>query len=182
VEDVWRVAASVGEWSGVVVWTIAMLVACFATLLSLPGGWVALGLAILYDALHGFGVIGWPRLVIFAALLGVGELIEALLGSVYVAKKGASRWGVVGAFVGGIVGAILGTPVFPIAGTIAGGFLGAFAGAVLGEYLRDRRLEPSLRIGVHATIGKLLAVTAKGALAAAGAVVVGVSVWRDLAR
>jgi uncharacterized protein YqgC (DUF456 family) len=72
--------------------------------------------------------------------------------------------------------------VFPIAGTIAGGFLGAFAGAVLGEYLRDRRLEPSLRIGVHATIGKLLAVTVKGALAAAGAVVVGVSVWRDLAR
>lgn len=180
-EEFVRVLGSVGEWSGAAAWTLLVLLACFAILVSLPGGWVALGLAVVYDAIHGFHVIGWPRLGVFALLLGIGEAVEALLGSVYVAKQGASRWGVIGAFAGGLAGAVLGTPVVPIVGTIAGGFLGAFGGAVLGEYLRDRRLAPSLRIGVHATIGKLLAVAVKGALAAAGAVVVAIPVWRSVA-
>ena len=56
-------------------------------------------------------------------------------------------------------------------GTVTGA-VGAFAGAVAGEWWRDRRLEPSLRIGFHATVGKLLAALVKGLLAATGAIVV----------
>lgn len=167
-----QAAASVGQWTGFVAWALLVLLACTTILITLPGGWIALGLAVLYDLFHGFSAIGWKSLLIFAVLLTVAELIEAGLGTVYVARKGATRYGLVGGFVGGIVGAAAGTGVVPVLGTLLGSFAGAFGGAVLGEYLRDQRMEPSVRIGIHATIGRLLSVTAKYALALAGAVVV----------
>ena len=83
-----QAAASVGQWTGFVVWVLLMLVACTTILITLPGGWIALGLAVLYDLFYGFSAIGWNNLLIFTALLVVAELIEAGLGSVYVAKKG----------------------------------------------------------------------------------------------
>jgi uncharacterized protein YqgC (DUF456 family) len=174
-------AGTVGLWAGAVFFTALLAAGCFAVLLALPGGWVALGLAVLYDALHGFHAIGWGNLIVFAVLLGVGEGVEALLGSVYVAKRGATRWGVIGCFLGGVLGAALGTPVVPVAGTLVGGFVGAFAGAVGGEWLRDRQLEPSLQVGLHATVGRFVAVSVKGMLATAGAAVVAVAAFRHLA-
>jgi uncharacterized protein YqgC (DUF456 family) len=163
-------AGNLGYWTGVSLWVLLLLVANFVILISLPGGWIALGLAVVFDAVTGFSAIGWITLAIFAGLLVVGEVIESLLGMVYVAKKGATRWGIVGGFVGGIVGAILGSGALPVVGTLVGGLAGAFGGAVLGEYLRDQQLEPSLRIGVHATVGKLLATTVKFGLSVAGTV------------
>lgn len=162
--------AEVGLWSGYGLWVFLMVVGCFAVLLSLPGGWIAFALAVLYDLLHGFEAIGLWRLGIFAALLGLGELVESLLGLVYVAKKGATRYGVIGGFVGGIAGAVLGSGVVPVFGTLFGSFLGAFAGAVAGEYWRDRQIEGSVRIGMHATVGRVLAQAVKFALALTGAV------------
>jgi hypothetical protein len=50
---------------------------------------------------------------------------------------------------------------------VIGGFVGAYVGAVLGEYLRERSIEPSLRIGLHAFVGKTLASLFKVALAVA---------------
>jgi uncharacterized protein YqgC (DUF456 family) len=172
VESFGQVAASFGQWTGFVVWVLLLLVACTTILITLPGGWIALGLAVVYDLFYGFSAIGWQNLLIFAVLLGIAELIEAGLGTVYVAKKGATRQGLIGGFVGGMVGAAAGTGVVPVVGTILGSFAGAFGGAVLGEYYRNQQMEPSLRIGMHATIGRLLSVTAKYALALAGAVVV----------
>lgn len=162
----------IGQWTAYVVWILLLLVGCSTILVALPGGWIALGLAVLYDLFYGFGAIGWKNLIVFAILLGVGEAIEAALGTVYVAKRGATRYGMIGGFVGGMVGAVAGSGVVPIVGTILGSFAGAFGGAVLGEYMREQQLEPSLRIGVHATVGRLLSITVKYALALAGAVVV----------
>ena len=172
---------SVGAWSGTVLWAVAMGASCLAILLALPGGWVALGLAVLYDALTGFQAVGWPTLLVFTVLLGIGEAAEAFLGSVYVAAKGATRWGVIGAFVGGIGGAVLGSLVLPLLGTFLGGFAGAFVGAVGGEYFRDRNLEPSLRVGFHATVGRFVAVTVKGMLATAGAYLAAAEAVKSLA-
>jgi uncharacterized protein len=173
-------AAAVGVWAGVVAWTLALAAACLVVLLSLPGGWIALGLAVLWDAFHAFHAIGWVRLAIFAGLLLVGEAVEAALGSLYVARMGATRWGIVGTFLGGIAGAAVGSAMLPLVGTFAGAFVGAFAGAVGGEYLRDRRLEPSLRVGFHATVGRFLALFAKGLLAAGGAALAAWPVWAAL--
>jgi hypothetical protein len=166
------VAGSIGYWIGVSLWILLLLTANFVILVSLPGGWIALGLAVAFDAITGFTAVGWITLAIFAGLLVVGEVMESLLGLVYVAKKGATRWGMTGGFVGGLFGAIAGSGAVPVAGTLIGGLLGAFGGAVGGEYLRDQQLEPSLRIGVHATVGKLLATTVKFGLSVAGTVLV----------
>ena len=73
-----------------------------------------------------------------------------LVLALYFVFAGHNRPG--GGFVGGLVGAILGSGAVPVLGTLLGGLVGAFGGAVLGEYLRDQQLEPSLRIGVHATV------------------------------
>ncbi len=173
-------ARTVGLWSGTILWVALLLLSCFAILISLPGGWIALALAVLFDLLHGFGSIGWQRLLLFAALLTVGEIIEAFLGSLYVAKKGATRYAVAGTFVGGILGGVAGTSVAPVVGTLIGGFLGAFLGAAAGEMFRERRVEPSLRIGFHATVGRLLAVLVKYALAATGIVIVVIAAIRSL--
>jgi uncharacterized protein YqgC (DUF456 family) len=165
-------AASALAWTGWSLWCLLSCAACFSIFLSLPGGWIALGLAVLYDLIHGFHAIGWKGLGLFAGLLVVSEIIEAGLGTLYVAKKGATRYGMIGAFVGGIVGAVFGSSVMPLVGTILGGIAGAFAGAVGGEYWREKKLEPSLRIGMHATVGKVLSMSAKFALALAGGALV----------
>ena len=86
------------------------------------------------------------------------------------AKKGATRWGVIGAFAGGLLGAALGNGIVPVVGAVLGSFVGAFAGAVGGEYLARERLEPSLRVGGHAFLGRLLAILVKHLL---GLVMVG---------
>ena len=171
-ESVASFFAELGYWTGVGVWILFLLAANFAILVSLPGGWIALGLALLFDLIAGFEAIGWVWLAVFAGLLAIGEVVESLLGIVYVAKQGATRHGVVGAFLGGILGAILGSGALPVVGTLVGGLAGAFGGAVLGEYLRDQQLEPSVRIGMHATIGKLLATSVKFGLSVAGTVLV----------
>lgn len=171
-ETIGASAASAGVWTGYVVWIVLLMVSCFAILISLPGGWIALGLAVLYDLFFGFTAIGWTWLAIFTGLLVIGEIIESLLGLVYVARKGATRYGIIGGFVGGLAGAVLGSGAMPVVGTLVGGAAGAFAGAVGGEYLRERRLEPSLRIGWHATVGRLLATTVKFGLSVAGSVLV----------
>ena len=65
---------------------------------------------------------------------------------------------------GGLVGGAAGNGAVPVVGALLGSFIGAFAGAVIGEYLRERNLEPSMRIGWHAFAGKMLAIVVKHAL------------------
>jgi uncharacterized protein YqgC (DUF456 family) len=181
-EGLLEASRDVAHWGGTILWALAVVVSGLTILVSLPGGWVALALVVGWDALHGFEAVGWPRLVLFAALLGLGELVEALLGTLYVAKKGATRWGVVGTFVGGIAGAIVGSGIVPVVGTLIGTFAGAYAGAVAGELIAAKKLEPSLQVGMHATAGRLLAVGTKGLLAGIGIAVSLVAAFGWLAR
>ena len=88
-----------------------------------------------------------------------------MVGTFYVAKKGASKAGVIGAFAGGFAGAALGNSLVPVIGAVLGSFLGGFGGAVLGEYYTREKLEPSLRIGGHAFLGRLLAIMIKHVIA-----------------
>jgi hypothetical protein len=69
-----------------------------------------------------------------------------------------------GAFVGGILGAIPGTAVMPILGSLVGSFLGAALGAILLEWWHRRQLDPSLRAGWGATLGRLLSIFIKMAI------------------
>ena len=59
---------------------------------------------------------------------------------------------------------MLGNGLLPLVGAVVGGFVGAFVGCVAGEFWRQKNLEPSLRIGGHAFIGRMLALLSKHAL------------------
>jgi uncharacterized protein YqgC (DUF456 family) len=176
-QELGGIAGTIGIWIGYIAWLLAMGVALLSIPIGVSGGWIALALALLYDLFYNFHAIGWKALLAFALLLAIGEVVEALLGSLYVAKKGATRYGVLGAFVGGLVGAIAGSGVVPLFGTLIGSFVGAFLGAVGGEYLREQRLQPSVRVGMHALVGKVAASGIKFVLALAAAVSAAVVAW-----
>ncbi|MBK6898597.1 MAG: DUF456 domain-containing protein [bacterium] len=160
-------AADLGRWLLLGLWVLALLAAPLLTLLGLSGNFVIVGLALLHALATGFAPLTWPFLLLLLGLALLGEVVEAVVGTLYVARKGATRHGVLGAFAGGLAGAVAGGAVVPVLGAVAGGFLGSFLGAVAGQYLHERRLEPSLRVGWHAFAGKTLASLFKVALSAA---------------
>ena len=157
----------VGVWILFVIWTLLLLTASLMTILGLSGNFIIVGLALIHALITGFDPVTWQLLLIMLGMAILGEIVESVLGVVYVAKKGATRYGVGGAFLGGLAGAAIGSGVMPVIGTVIGSFIGAFAGAVAGEYMREQRTEESMRIGIHAFAGKMLASGFKFALALA---------------
>jgi hypothetical protein len=152
---------------GLVLLYIVLFAFNVSIFLGFPGGWTALGIIVIYDLATGFSAVGWRWLVAMGAIMAVAELIEALLGLVYVKHKGATRWGVLGAFIGGLGGAIGGTFIIPFIGSIIFGLVGAFAVAVLFEYIYYKRLDHALQTGFFAFIGRLSAMFAKFTLSLA---------------
>lgn len=146
---------------GLVVFYLVILALNVTIFLGVPGGWIAFGAIIVYDIATGFTAVGWRWLIVMAVILLIGELIESFLGIVYVARKGASRWGVLGTFIGGIAGAIAGSFIIPFIGTIIFGLVGAFVLAVVFEYIYYRSMDRALQTGFFAFIGKLTAMFVK---------------------
>lgn len=135
--------------------------ALLATTVGLPGNWILVAAALVIALATGFSTVTWQALLTCAALALLGEVVESVLGLVIVARRGASRWGVVGSLLGGFAGLILGAGVAPPLGSVILGFLGAFAGAVAGEFYVLRKLDPAVRIGYWAFIGRLAAMAGK---------------------
>jgi hypothetical protein len=156
---------SVLQHAGLVVLYAAFFLLNLLIFAGVPGSWITLAAIAVYAAATRFSTVGWKMLIVMIGIAAAGEIVESLLGVVYVARKGATKWGVLGAFVGGLAGAVLGTAIVPLAGSILFGFLGAFAGAVVSEYAFYRSLDRALRTGFFAFVGKLLAMLVKFALA-----------------
>ncbi|OQX83753.1 MAG: hypothetical protein B6D63_05740 [Candidatus Latescibacteria bacterium 4484_7] len=149
------------QHAGLVLLYLLLFLSELLIFVGIPGGWTAFAIIFIYDAAHRFGVVGWKILLVMIAMLVIGEIIESFLGVVYVHEKGASRWGVLGAFIGGLGGAIAGSFVVSVAGSIIFGFVGAFALAVLFEYGYYRSAGRALQTGFFAFIGKLSAMFVK---------------------
>jgi uncharacterized protein len=162
-------------------WTDYLLAALFAMAalgclavvpLGLPGLWLMIAAAIAMR-LAGWLSFGWPLVATCIAIGVAAEVVEAAAGATGAKMGGASRRGMVGAFVGGIAGAIFltGLVPIPIVGTIAGGIVGSFAGAWIGEASDERKRRPDekLRAALGAAAGKLAGTFGK--------VVAGVVVW-----
>lgn len=161
---------------GLVIFYIVLFAFYLMIFFGVPGGWVAFAAIVIYDAVTGFSSIGILLLVVMLAIGVLGEIIESFLGLVYVAQKGATKWGVLGAFVGGLGGAIGGSMLLPFLGGVVLGLLGAFAGAVAFEYLYYRSMDRALQTGFFAFVGKLGAMFVKFAL---GLVALGIFVYRS---
>jgi len=127
----------------------------------LPGNWLLVATAAVVALIPGFCELTWTWFFVIVGLALLGEAIESLLGLVVVAKKGGTKWGVIGSFLGGIGGVIVGSAVAPPFGGIALGFVGAFAGAVTGEYMREQRSGEAVRVGFWAFVGRSMAMMGK---------------------
>ena len=125
-------------------------------LVGLPANWILFGLALAYGLLTDLHPLGALALGVIAGLAVLGEVLEFLVGLGYTARRGATRYGVVGSFAGGILGALAGGPVVPPFGSLLGALAGSFAGAILAEYLGQRRADQALRAGRAAFAGRLL--------------------------
>jgi len=170
------VMTAVLQHTGLVLLYILFFLLNLLIFVGLPGSWVMFIGILIYAWATGFSAMGLWYLAIMVAILVIGEIVESTLGLVVVAGKGATRWGVLGAFLGGILGAIGGTAVIPVVGSVIFALLGAFGGAVLCEYIYYNSLDQALRTGFWAFLGKLGAMFVKFAL---GLLLLGMFVWRS---
>ncbi len=119
----------------------------------IPGIPIIWAAALAYGLLTGFERIGSDYLIIFGILSAISLLLDWLVG-IYGAKRlGASRWGLVGAFIGTIAGAVIAT----LPGLIAGPFIGA----VLFELWAGKRSGAALKAGFGTFLGFLAGVVMK---------------------
>lgn len=143
---------------------LLLLLGLAAIPLGLGGNFIILVAALAVALATRFQVVSVPALLVMAGMVAAGEILEAILGSLLARRLGASRWGMAGAFIGGIVGVIPGTAWMPVLGSLVGSFLGAALGAILFEWWHRRRLDPSLRAGWGAILGRLASSLVKMAI------------------
>jgi uncharacterized protein YqgC (DUF456 family) len=171
--------------SEIVYWFVA---ACFfllsgacvvSIILSLPGVWVILAMALVIEVLDrfwaaepGYDTFGWWLLIACVVLAVIGEIIEFFAGVLGAKGAGASTRGMVGALIGGILGIFIFTPFIPIplVGSLVGVLLGTFAGAVVGELsAQNATVRGTIRPATGATFGRILGTVGKMG--------VGIAVW-----
>jgi len=154
----------------VAILAVVCLGALFLVVLGLPGLWLMLCAALLYNWLQPAAAIGWLAIGIAAALAVVAEVLEFTLAARYTTRYGGSRRAGWGAILGGIVGAMIGLPI-PVVGSVIGAFAGSFAGALLFEITRPGASRDSAaRVAWGALLGRVVATAAKTGLGCAMAV------------
>lgn len=134
--------------------------------LGLPGLWVMIASAVVYNILIGETAIGWFTLICVGILAAIAEVIEWTLSGKYARKYGGSRRAAWGAVIGGTLGAILGFPI-PIVGPLIGAFAGSFAGALFGELSVGASRKESTRVAWGALVGRVAATAMKMAIGCA---------------
>jgi uncharacterized protein YqgC (DUF456 family) len=129
-----------------IVTLLLMIVGLIGTVAPVIPGTILIFLgALLYAAVEGFQVIGWPTLVVLGILTIIATTAELWASSVGAKVGGASGWSVVVGVIAGLVGFV----VFNFVGAIAGTVLG-----VLGaELVRVGDLKQALKAGSGWLIG-----------------------------
>ena len=139
---------------------VVNLVLLASILLGLPGTWLMV-LACTIVALCRHGMFSTSTLLVLAALALMGELAELLAGLFGTSRGGGGWRASLAAVGGGVVGAIAGTFVLPLIGSLIGACVGAGVAAAFAHHLRDRQPEDALRVGVWASLGRLLGTVVK---------------------
>jgi|SRR5689334_14654306 uncharacterized protein YqgC (DUF456 family) len=140
--------------------TLVLIVSLALIALGLPGIWVMIASAVVYNVTTHSNAVGWFTLVAVTALALVAEFLEFTMAGKYARKYGGGRRAAWGAMLGGVIGAFVGFPV-PIVGPIIGGFIGAFVGALIGEKSSGSTMSDSTRAATGSLIGRALATAMK---------------------
>lgn len=161
------------DWLLIVLLALLCLGGTVLSAIQLPGNWLILLAAVGYDGYHHWQRFGVKWLVALGVLAALGETVELISSAIATKRAGASRRAGIGALVGGFAGMVLCSIPIPILGTILGGMIGCFIGALMAELTLHDDLTKGARVGLFATIGRLLGLMAKLAatMAMAGAVV-----------
>jgi uncharacterized protein len=140
--------------AGVIILSLVLIV------LGLPGLWIMVASAVVYNMIVPGDPIGWVSLIVVCVLAFVAELLEFTLTGRYARKYGGSRRAGWGAILGGIVGAIVGFPV-PIIGPVIGAFVGSFCGALIAELTGGASAGDATRVAKGALIGRVVSTALK---------------------
>lgn len=137
---------------------VALVIAGIAGLVfpALPGAPVLFGGLLLAAWIENFAYIGLKTLVVLGVLAVLSYVIDFLAGAFGAKRFGASPRALWGAALGGVAGIFFGLP---------GVLLGPFVGAAIGELSMLRSIVQAGRAGVGATLGLMLGVALKLALA-----------------
>ncbi|MEO8194017.1 MAG: DUF456 domain-containing protein [Gemmatimonadales bacterium] len=148
---------------GFIILTLVLLLSLVLIALGLPGLWVMIASAVVYNIVAGTEPISWVTLIGIGVLALIAEYIEFTMSGKYARKYGGSRRAAWGAMIGGVVGAFMGVPV-PIVGPLIGAFLGSFIGALVGEKTTGSTGAASTRVATGALIGRAVATAMKMAV------------------
>lgn len=153
---------------------LLLLLACVAGLaliaVGLPGTWLMIGAALVYDWLVPGSTFGLWTIGGTLVLALIAEVLEFTVAKRYTERTGGSSRAGWGAMLGGLVGAFAGVPV-PIIGSVLGAFVGAFVGALVMEWtVRRDDTAAVVRVATGALVGRAVATATKlGAGTAIGA-------------
>jgi uncharacterized protein len=154
-----------------------MLVGLMLVPLGLPGIWLIVGAAAIYNPLTGTEAIGTMTIVMVLVLATIAEVIEFTLAARFTRQYGGSKRAGWGAILGGMIGAIVGVPI-PVIGSVIGAFVGSFAGALIAEWSRGTQTGPATRVATGALLGRVAATAAKIAIGFVMAVWVLAAAWQ----
>ncbi len=143
---------------------VVSLFGVLLTIFGVPGTFAPVFVVLLYW-LTGDARFTGSLFALFLGLAVSGEVVEAVSGLYGAKKYGATKYGMLGAFIGGLFGALVGTSILPILGTVAGVFAGCFLATFSFElFFAGRTTEESARAGMGAMLGKAVAVAYKYAI------------------
>jgi uncharacterized protein YqgC (DUF456 family) len=137
-----------------------IIVSLILIVLGLPGLWIMVATAVVYNMVVPGDQIGWFSLVAVGVLAFVAELLDLSLTGKYARKYGGSRRAGWGAIIGSIVGAMVGVPV-PIVGPVIGAFVGSFVGALIAEVTGGSSAGDATRVAKGALIGRAVSTALK---------------------
>jgi uncharacterized protein len=142
------------------IFTLVLILSLALIALGLPGLWVMIASAVVYNITTHTDAIGWGTLVAVGVLAIIAEIIEFTMSARYARKYGGSRRAGWGAMIGGTLGAFMGVPV-PVVGMLIGAFIGSFVGALIGELTVGSSRKGSARVATGALIGRAVATAMK---------------------
>ncbi len=145
--------------------------------LGLPGIWLIVGAAAVYNPLVKADVIGTGTIIGVLVLAIIAEVIEFTLAARFTRQYGGSRRAGWGAIIGGMIGAVIGVPV-PVIGSVIGAFVGSFVGALVAEWSRGTRTGAATRVATGALLGRAAATAAKIGIGFVMAVWVLAAAWQ----
>lgn len=146
---------------------VLSLAGMLLAVVQLPGTWMILISAIGYDWYFDWQRFGWKWLVGLGLLAVAAEVVDSLASVVAAQRAGASRRAAVGALIGGFAGMLLLSVPVPVVGTVIGGLFGCFAGALGAEMTKRNDFAAGAKVGLFATIGRIIGLVAKTSAAVA---------------